>query len=169
MLILAKQTKLAKLTWEDDAEYSITKRPALRRAVKEKITCIILSGESSAAVADDDVNDLRGDVETLFEGFDSTAGEGVVQIVLDQVDGATAETAAHDTRTGDATLQGDVVEEVEFFAANLVVAAEAFMREVHLTAYFLVVATVERVADSEDAVFLAEDEGGALDVFGGDG
>lgn len=46
--------------------------------------------------------------------------EFVVNLIFDKVDGATAETTAHDTAAGDSVLTCDVDEIVEFFAADLI-------------------------------------------------
>ena len=100
-----------------------------------------------------------------LERLYGTFREGIVQFVYDEVDGTTAETAAHDTRTGDAALFGDVIEEIQFFAAHFVLFTQSFVRAVHLTAYFLVVTLNECVADSQYTVFLSENEGSALDIF----
>ena len=56
-------------------------------------------------------------VELLLGSLD----ELLVEVVANQVDGAAAEAATHDTRTGNATLLGNVVQEVELLARHLVV------------------------------------------------
>ena len=101
-----------------------------------------------------------------FEGFYGTACEGIVQLVLDEVDGTSSETATHDTRTGDAALSGDIVEEVEFLAAHLVLTAQSLVRAVHLASHLFVVTLDECITDSEDAVFLAEHKRSTLQIFG---
>ena len=47
------------------------------------------------AVADTDVVDLRGVTELRFELFLCRGNEAVVQLVLDEIDGAASESAAH--------------------------------------------------------------------------
>ena len=76
--------------------------------------------ELACTVADDDIDDdgflaILG-LELLLHSLDET----VVVMLIDEVDGASSETAAHDAAARDALLLGHVVEEVEFFAADLV-------------------------------------------------
>ncbi len=104
----------------------------------------------------------------LGEALDGGGHEGVAQLVLDEVDGAAAEAAAHDAGAGDAALAGYVVEEVEFFTAHFVVFAEAGVGLVHLAAHGVVVAGHEGVAHGEHAVFLLKHELGAEIVLGSD-
>ena len=66
--------------------------------------------------ADDDRIDLGGMAILRSEAFGHFLDEVVVALFLDEVDGAAAEAATHDTATGYAVLLGDVVEEVELFA-----------------------------------------------------
>ena len=91
--------------------------------------------------------------------------ELAVEVVANEVDGAAAEAAAHDARTGNTALFGNVVKEVELFAADLVVLRQAFVGLIHQFTDLLVVAFVQGVADSQHTVFLTEHEAGALVVF----
>ena len=90
-----------------------------------------LSFNDVRAVADDNGIDLRlvtvTFVKSRFCGFD----ELVAKVFLDEVDGAAAEAATHNTRAGHAAFASNVVEEVEFLAANLVVVRQSAMGFVH--------------------------------------
>ena len=127
-----------------------------------------LFGYFASTVADDNVVDFGLVAISLVEAFFSFGDEVVVFVIGDEVDGAAAETAAHDTRTGDATFFSDVVEEVEFFAAHFVVFREPLVGFVHETTDSFVVAAVEGVAYVEDAFFFFDYEFSAEVVFGGD-
>ena len=91
--------------------------------------------------------------------------EGVVELVLDEVDGAASEASAHDAGACHAVCLGYVVEVVEFLTAYLIVAGESLMGEVHLLANFLIVAFDEGIAYGKYAIFLSEYEGGTLYVL----
>ena len=107
------------------------------------------------AIADDDIINLRLVTILLIEAFLGILNELTIKVVTNKIDGAASETAAHDTRTGDAALFGDVIEKIQFFAAHFVLFTQSFVRAVHLTAYFLVITLNECIADSQHAVFLA--------------
>ena len=101
----------------------------------------------AGAVADDDIDDF-GLVSVLGGEFLLCIGdEGVVELVLDEVDGAASEASAHDAGACHAVCLGYVVEVVEFLTAYLIVALD------------------EGVTDGEDTVFLSEYKGGTLYVF----
>ena len=122
--------------------------------------------EAARAVADDDVVDLGLvailGVELLLGSLD----ELLVEVVAHEVDGAATEAATHDTRTGDTTLLGNVVEEVELNTADLVVFRQSLVGLVHHLTDLLVVAFVQGVADSKHAVLLTEHELSTAVVLG---
>ena len=136
-----------------------------RRNTRDKGDVYAGLADFAGAVADDDIDDF-GLVSVLGGEFLLCIGdEGVVELVLDEVDGAAAEAAAHDAGTCHAVCLGYVVEVVEFLTAYLIVLGESLMGEVHLLAYFFIVALDECIAYGEDTVFLSEYEGGTLYVF----
>ena len=96
-------------------------------------------------------------VEFLLGGGD----EIVVKIVFNQVDGATAETAAHDSGARYTAFFGDVVEVIKFYAGYLIVLGEALMGFVHFFTDGFAVAALEGVANVEHALFLFNYEFGA--------
>lgn len=103
-------------------------------------------------------------LELFFGGID----ELVIQLILDEVYRAAAETATHDAGTGHATLAGDVVEVVEFDTADLIVFRQAVMCLIHLLADSLHVALDQGVADIKDTLLLLYDIFGAEVIFGSD-
>ena len=120
----------------------------------------------ATAVADDYRNDDGLMSIFGFEGFDSAFSERIVEFVFDEVDGTPAETSAHDTGAGDTALFGDIVEEIQLLATDLVLLTQALVRAVHLTTYLIIVSLEECIADSEYTVFFSENEGSTLDIFG---
>ena len=77
--------------------------------------------EFARTVTDDNVDDLAVLAKLFAIALLGLCDEGVVEFVGNEVDGAAAEATAHDTRAGYAAVVSHVVEEVEFFAANLLV------------------------------------------------
>ncbi len=69
-----------------------------------------------SAVADDNLVYLWFVAVFLVEEFFGLGDEAGQEFVFNKVDSATAEAAAHDTRTGYTAFLGNVVEVVEFFA-----------------------------------------------------
>ena len=124
-----------------------------------------LGFEFAGAVADHYVDDDRFlaifGSELLFDGLYKV----VIEFVGHEVDGATSESAAHDARTGDAFFAGNVVEEVEFFAAYLILLAESVVSLMHLLTYSLIVTSNKCVTNSEYALLLTENEVCTLVVF----
>ena len=72
-------------------------------------------------VADDDIVNLRLMTISLIEALFGVLYELTIEVIANKIDGATAETATHDTGTCHAVLLGNLVEEVQFLAAYLVV------------------------------------------------
>ena len=129
---------------------------------------VLFADNFACAVGDDDVIDFGLVAVLAVELLLGLFHEVVLELVLHKVDGAAAEAATHDSRSGHAAALGHVVEEVEFFAAYLVVFGKTVVSFVHAAAYGFIVALVESVADSEDAVFFLDDEFSAEVVFGSD-
>ena len=123
---------------------------------------------SACAVAYDYIIDFGFVAIAFVETCFRFSYEVVVKLVFYKVYRAAAETAAHDTRAGYTAFTGNVVEEVEFFAANLVVFRQAVMCFVHSCAYGFVVAGDECVANVEHALFFFDYEFGTEVIFGCD-
>ena len=84
--------------------------------------------------------------------------ELVIDVVLNQVDGAATEATTHDTATSNTVLLGNIVQEVELLAAYLVFLAQTVVGLIHLLAYSLVVTLLKSIADCQYAVLLAQYE-----------
>ena len=84
--------------------------------------------------------------------------ELVVDVVLNQVDGAATEATTHDTATSNTVLLGNIVQEVELLAAYLVFLAQTVVSLIHLLTYSLVVTLLKSIADCQYAVLLAQYE-----------
>ena len=72
--------------------------------------------ESAGTVTNDDIVDFRIPVELLSKFFFGLFDKGAIQLFFNKVDGTTAEAAAHDTRTRNAAVESQVVQEIKFFA-----------------------------------------------------
>ena len=79
----------------------------------------------SRTVFDYHIIDLRFLAVALRIFLLHVGDEMIVEVLLHEVDGASAEASAHDSRTGNAILACDVVEIVEFFARNFVFLAQS--------------------------------------------
>ena len=125
-------------------------------------------GHLAGTVADNYFVDFGLVAILLVEAGLGSGDESRKKLVLHQVDGATTETAAHDTRTDDTAFLGHIVEEVELLAAHLIVLRKAMVSLVHATAYGIVVAGHKCVAHGEDTLFLFNNELCTEVVLGGD-
>ena len=93
--------------------------------------------------------------EFLRELLRCLLDEVLIQLFLHQVDGAAAKTAAHYAGAGYVALAGQLVQEVQFLAGDLVQAAETEVGLVHHLAHGLIVVPLQGVANVQHALNLA--------------
>ena len=124
--------------------------------------------QAASAVADYDRDDFAVHAEAVGIGAANLLGEPRDFVVGNQVDGATAEAAPHETSAGDAEAAGLVDEEVEFGAADLVVVAQPIVGEIHLATHLGVVVVLQSLADGLHAVGFAENIASAAVVLVGE-
>lgn len=97
--------------------------------------------------------------------FSDIGHELVMNVILNQVDGAATEAAAHDTTACYTILFGNIIEEIQLFARYLIVLTQAFMCLVHLLAHRFIVAGFQCVANGQHTVFLAKNKARAFVIF----
>ena len=113
--------------------------------------------QSARSVRDDYVIHLGAAAKLLRKRFFGFFNEGGIEFFLHQVDGATAKASTHDARACDATIESQIVQEIQLFAAHFIQLAHPVVSLIHLLANGFIVAFFKGIAHVEHTLYFLND------------